>query len=157
MKSCCGLQHRSGAGELTVPSNSAYEEGAHLSSQDVAWITQSCMLKVKLKASKTIWVGVDVFIGRTHCPLAAVLAYMSVRGSSPGPLFKFSNGTPLTRDHFVISVKEALARAGLDNSCYSGHSFCSGAGQQPQQQSVASGMPQSWPWGSGRVQPTRCT
>ena len=36
MKSCCGLQHRSGAGELTVLSNSAYEEGAHLSPQDVA-------------------------------------------------------------------------------------------------------------------------
>ena len=46
------------------------------------------------------------------CPVAAVLAYMSVRGSSPGPPFKCSNGTPLTRDRFVIRIKEALARAG---------------------------------------------
>ena len=61
------------------------------------------------------------------CPVAAVLAYMSVRGSSPGPPFKCSNGTPLTRDRFVIRIKEALARAGVDNSCYSEHSFRSGA------------------------------
>lgn len=52
---------------------------------------------------------------------------MTVRGWGPGPFFQFANGKPLTRDHFVQKVREALAQAGMDYKLYSGHSFRSGA------------------------------
>ena len=74
--------------------------------------------------------GVNVFVGRTSCPLytvTAVLAYMTQRGSAAGPLFQFRDGRPLTRQRFVAEVKEALKLAGIDISKCSGHSFRSGA------------------------------
>ena len=119
-------------GELTVPSEGGYDEGSHLSFQDVSVddLRNPQMLQVRIKVSKTDPAGVDVFVGRTNgslCPVAAVLSYMIKRGSSPGPLFIFSDGKPLTRSRFVSEVKKALAKAGVDSSCYLGHSFRSEA------------------------------
>lgn len=132
------------AGELTVPSDNGFEEGAHLAFQDVSVdsLTNPGMLKVRLKASKTdpFRVGVDVFIGRTDsplCPVAAVLAFMAVRGPGPGPFFKFKNGSPLTRARFVARVREALREAKVDCSAYSGHSFRSGAATTAAQKGVS--------------------
>ena len=74
--------------------------------------------------------GMDIFVGRTGnelCPVAATLAYMVQRGPGPGPLFKFQDGKPLTRQRFVARAREALSSAGVDCSAYSGHSFRSGA------------------------------
>ena len=117
-----------------VPSQTAFEQGAHLSFEDVAvdsWETPR-LLRVKLKASKTdpFRAGVDVFIGATGnslCPVAAVLAYMSMRGPGPGPLFRFQHGSPLTRARLVSEVRSALTVAGVDCRACSGHSFRSGA------------------------------
>lgn len=122
------------SGELTVPSITGYDKGVHLSFGDVAVdsLDSPQVLQVKIKASKTdpFRVGVDIFIGRSECslcPVTAVLTYMAIRGSAPGPLFIFANGCPLTRSCFVARVKEALSMAGVDSTCYSGHSFRSGA------------------------------
>lgn len=52
---------------------------------------------------------------------------MIARKPGPGPLFIFQDGKPLTRPRFVTEVKEALTQAGVDSTCYSGHSFRSGA------------------------------
>ena len=122
------------SGELTIPSATSYDEGAHLSFNDVA---VDCMhnpriLRVYLKASKTdpFRVGVHIYVGRTGntlCPVIAVLHYMVARGRGSGPFFKFENGTPLTRMKFVDKVKEALSLAGVDCTAYSGHSFRIGA------------------------------
>ena len=131
------------SGELTVPSNTAYDEGAHLSFSDIAVdsLDNPQLLKVRVKSSKTdpFRVGIDIYIGRTDCdlcPVAAVLSYMASRGSGPGPLFVFSDGTPLTRTRFVEKVKGALDKAGVDNSCYSGHSFRSGAATTAAEQGI---------------------
>ena len=53
--------------------------------------------------------------------------YLSYRKSSPGPIFKFKDGRPLTRSKFVEAVKRALEIAWVDSSQYAGHSFRSGA------------------------------
>ncbi len=53
--------------------------------------------------------------------------YLLIRGSGPGPLFRFQDGKPLTRARLVDQVREALHRAGIDGALYSGHSFRSGA------------------------------
>ena len=39
----------------------------------------------------------------------------------------FQDRKPLTRSRFVVEVKKALDRSGVDSSRYSGHSFRSGA------------------------------
>ena len=85
-----------------------------------------------IKASKTdpFRKGVDIFLGRTSnslCLVAALLAYLVIRSKSLGPLFCMANGAYLTRDLFVREVRKALIAAGIDQSNYSGHSFCIGA------------------------------
>lgn len=122
------------AGEICVPSDSSYDEGAHLNFKDVSVdsMEKPSRLKIRIKASKTdpFRQGVDIFVGRTGnelCPVAAALAYMVQRGPGPGPLFQFQDGKPLTRQRFVARVREALTSAGVDCSAYSGHSFRSGA------------------------------
>lgn len=122
------------SGEVTVPSDSAFEASTHLTFEDVAVddLVSPTMLRVHLKSSKTdpFRAGVDIVVGKTGnalCPVEAVLGYLLIRGSGPGPLFRFQDGKPLTRARLVEQVREALHRAGIDGTPYSGHSFRSGA------------------------------
>ena len=39
----------------------------------------------------------------------------------------FGDGCPLTRQRFVVALKEVLQQVGIDYFKYSGHSFCIGA------------------------------
>ena len=64
-------------------------------------ITPTTTLRIRLKTSTTdqLGNGVNVYVGRTDsplCPVGAGLDYMTARGSEPGPLFRFSDGSPLT-------------------------------------------------------------
>ena len=122
------------SGEIVIPTAGSFDAGAHLTFNDVAVdsLYAPRLLRVRLKASKTdpFRAGVDVFIGRTDddlCPVAAMLAYMVKRGNGPGPFFVFRDGSSLTRPRLVTEVKQALTKAGVDSSRYSGHSFRSGA------------------------------
>ena len=126
-----------------MPSELGYDANAHLSFSDVAVdsLTNPQTLQVCLKASKMdpFRTGVNMFVGRTGCllcPVAAVLSCMTRRGAATGPLFQFSNGKPLTRQRFVMEVKEALERSGIDSSQYLGHSFRSGAATTAVQRGV---------------------
>ena len=51
------------------------------------------------------------------------MAYLAIHGGSKGLLFRFRSGQPLTREHFVTKVREALSASGVDHSKYVGHSF----------------------------------
>ena len=89
-------------------------------------------VKVHLRRSKTdqFGNGVDIVIGRTGdllCPVAAVCAFMALRGSSPGPFFMYPDGTPLTKARFVNIVRTALQELGLPQEQFAGHSFRIGA------------------------------
>ena len=71
-----------------------------------------------------------MYLGRTNvdvCPVAAVLAYMVIRGPAPGPFFRFEDGKYLTRGCFVAAVRAALKQSSIDDSKYSCHSFRIGA------------------------------
>ena len=102
---CCTYFHgflRSG--EATVPTLTAYDPSVHLSMADVSLDSASNqgMAILRIKASKTdeFRHGVNVFLRRTDndlCPVAALLAYIARRGTDPGPLFRFSDGSRLTR------------------------------------------------------------
>ena len=122
------------AGELTVPSPSAYKASHHLSWGDVAIDDPSDpkVLQVKIKHSKTdqLGKGIDVYIGRTGCnicPVAAVLSYMAVRGNKAGVFFQFARGQPLTKARFTHHIRMALQAVGLPYESFAGHSFRIGA------------------------------
>ena len=89
-------------------------------------------LEVHIKASKTdpFCHGVSIYLGRSQadlCPVSAVLAYMVLNDTTPGPFFFFADGRYLTRDRFDLSVRAALRMQGVDDSRYSDHSFRIGA------------------------------
>ena len=113
--------------ELTVPTEKAYNPSVHLSVGDVA-VDDACrpsLLRVTIKQSK-----INLFVGRTNstlCLVAAVLDFLCVRGKKPGPLFIWADGWPLTRSRFAEEIRDALSRAGVDQSRYCTYSFRIGA------------------------------
>jgi len=121
-------------GELTVPTDDGYDTLSHLSWGDVMVDnpTRPSRMEVRIKASKTdpFRQGVSIFIGRVAsdlCPVSAMLAYMVVRGKEAGPLFRFGDGKPLTRQRLVAAVKDVLDKTDVDPGQYSRHSFRIGA------------------------------
>ena len=120
------------AGEITVPTTSAFDAATHLSWGDVAIDVTGMALRVFLKRSKTDQYGrgTEVFLGATGndlCPVEAVRAYVANRGAAPGAFFCTEGGAPLTKARFVELVRSALTRAGVPVVGYSGHSFRIGA------------------------------
>ena len=80
------------ADEITTPSDRAFSPSDHLTFSDVAvdCVKGPTVLRIRLKRSKTdpFCRGIDVYIGRTNnklCPVAAMMAYLSVRGGGLEP------------------------------------------------------------------------
>ena len=122
------------AGEVCTPSGASYDLAWHLCVPDLALDSHAKQMKlfVTIKVSKTdpFRQGSTVTLGKTDrllCPISAILPYVAVRGSEAGPLFRFQDGSLLTRDIFVKGVRHLLMAAGIDPLPYSGHSFCIGA------------------------------
>ena len=91
------------SGEITIPSDSAFDEGAHLAFADVSadCLHDPKVIRVCLKVSKTdpFRVRIHIFVGRTSnrlCPVSALLSYMVKRGRDSGPFFRFQDGRPIT-------------------------------------------------------------
>ena len=98
------------AGEITVPTTSAFDAATHLSWGDVAIDVTGMALRVFLKRSKTDQYGrgTEVFLGATGndlCPVEAVRAYVANRGAAPGAFFCAEGGAPLTKARFVELVR----------------------------------------------------
>ena len=122
------------AGEITIPTAGSFVQEHHLAWGDVAADSEKrpSIIRVHLKKSKTdqIGKGVDVYLGRTGssiCPVEAVVAYVAVRGDSPGCFFRFEDQSPLTKSRFVARVRQALLELGLPYDNFAGHSFRIGA------------------------------
>ena len=117
------------AAELTVPSLASFSPLIHLTVLDIAVdapSSPSCMHD-KIKASKTdpFRKGFDIHIDIGHHPLCAVqamMAYLSQRGSSPGPLFCLQDGRPLSRGLLTQWLRQIMAAAGIAGN-FSSHSF----------------------------------
>ena len=121
-------------GELLVGSGTTFDPAQHLSGVDVAVNSRDkpTLLKVRLKMSKTdqLRKGVDIFIGRTGddiCPVAAVLAFIAVRGQRHDPLFMLRSGEPCAKEFFVGKLRLVLRQTGLNPEDYARHSFRIGA------------------------------
>ena len=122
------------AGEFTVPCELGFDPSSHLSWGDLAVDIpgQPSVMSIRLKASKTdpFRKGITLFIGKVSSdlfPVSAMLAYLLVQGRQDGPLFRFRDGKPLTRQRFVSAVRDALVKVGNQAQLYAGHSFQIGA------------------------------
>ena len=137
------------SGEFICPSSVAYDSSM-LSWGDIQVDSRDhpSYLRIVLRHSKTDLFGawVSYFVGATGdtlCPVVAVLSYLSVRPSGPGPLFVYQDGRPLSRVDLVAAVRQALAADGLDVSRFNGHSFWIGAATTAAQVGVPDSVIQS--------------
>ena len=87
------------SGEITIPSEAAYDKAVHLNMEDIVVdnVVNPSTVKVVMKASKTdqFRKGVDIYLGRTHnelCPVEVILAYIACRGKQSGFFFRFQDG-----------------------------------------------------------------
>ena len=53
--------------------------------------------------------------------------YLSLRGTSNGPLFQYSTGSPLTKLSLTSETRQLLSLSGFNPSDYAGHSYRIGA------------------------------
>ena len=63
------------------------------------------------------------FMGKPLCPVSAILNYVAVRGTQPGPFFLNSNKVALSKHQFVTCIRSILQLLGLPQFDYAGHSF----------------------------------
>lgn len=61
------------------------------------------------------------------CPVALLHRYLTLRGSSPGPLFILPGQNYLSRRYFTSMLHVALTYLGLNTALYKSHSFRIGA------------------------------
>ena len=131
---CCtgffGFMH---AGEFTCPSLQAFRSDM-LCPQDVSVDSHDSpsVVLIRLRWSKVdpFGAGVTIYLGKTGqsiCPVAALLSYVALRGQSPGPLFMFRDGSPLSKPKLLFHLRQALEQQGLDCAGITGHSFRIGA------------------------------
>ena len=119
--------------EFTVPNLVSFSPSIHLGLADVAidsMSSPSC-LRLRIKASKTdpFRKGCFLHIGRGEFPLCAIrslLAYLTLRGDTPGPLFLFRDRRPLSRALLTSWLCDILSSAGIQGN-FSSHSFRIGA------------------------------
>ena len=105
--------------EFTVPNLASFSPSIHLGLDDVAvdsMLSPSC-LQLRIKASKTdpFRKGIFLHIGRGEFPLCAIrslLAYLTLRGNAPGPLFLFRDRWPLTCALLTSWLRDILSSAG---------------------------------------------
>ena len=119
--------------EFTVPNLASYSPSIHLGVADIAVDASSLpsCLRIRIKASKTdpFRKGCFVHLGRGSFPLCAVqslLAYLTLRGDRPGPLFLFQDGRPLSRSLLTAWLRRILSSANIQGH-FSSHSFRIGA------------------------------
>ena len=122
------------SGEISIPSDKEYDPSTHLSFGDIAVDSHenTSTVAIKIKASKAdpYRHGIMIYLGATNtklCPVKAILAYIAVRGSKPGPLFMFANQQGLMRDKLVSHLRVTLTKAGITPDLYAVHSFRIGA------------------------------
>ena len=122
------------AAEFTVPSQTKFNPSLHLTINDVSLRLSDSgtrFMSVMIKASKTdkTCKGYLVHIGcsgKQVCAVCAMSSYLASKyhkfGDS-GPLYKFINGTVLTKPLFVTMTRTYLAMIGVNPAKYTGHSY----------------------------------
>ena len=120
-------------GEFTCSSWSSYDSSTlSLGNVSIDCHSQPTMVHLTLRRSKTdvFGAGVTIHLGKTGsilCPVSSLLAHLAICPATPGPLFLFRSGAPLSREILVRAVRSALSSTGIDASLFHSHSFRIGA------------------------------
>ena len=90
------------------------------------------MVQIHLKVSKCdqFGGGTNIILGATDdalCPVKAMVLFVTERGCALSPFFHKASGETATKSWFVGEVREILAKCGLNQSDFAGHSFRIGA------------------------------
>ena len=119
--------------EFTVPNLASSWPSIHLGLADVALdsLSSPSCLQLRIKVSKTdsFRKGCFLHIGKGKFPLCTIhslLAYLTLRGDAPGPLFLFRNRQRLTHALLTPWFRDILSSAGIQGT-FSSHSFRIGA------------------------------
>ena len=130
--------------EFTVPSQSDFCPATHLTLQDLVIDsrTNPTTIQVTIKQSKTdpFRQGCKLCLGKTGadiCPISAILPYLAIRGSGPGPLLILANGNHLTRQLFAARLSTVLEQAGINSKGYNTHSFRIGTATTAKEKGIA--------------------
>lgn len=128
---CLGFFGFLRTGEFTV--NTSFNSDIHMTVADVQADLDAnpTFFKVHIKCSKTdpFRKDCDIYVGRgvaSICPFVAISNYLEARGSESGPLFLYSDGSPLSRQKLTSTLQSILHSAGFTGA-YSGYSFRRGA------------------------------
>lgn len=71
-------------------------------------------------------VKISIYRAKPVCPIYLMLAYASLRGTSPGPLFCWPDLSPISRNSFTKALGNSLSFCDLDVSHYKSHRFRNG-------------------------------
>lgn len=71
-------------------------------------------------------VKISIYRAKPVCPIYFLLAYASLRGTSPGPLFCWPDLSPISRNSFTKALGNSLSFCDLDVSHYKSHRFRNG-------------------------------
>ena len=115
--------------EFTV--SGEFDPVHHLCRQDLSLAADfsTCYLQIKTSKTDPFRRGCRIVLGATGdavCPVLAILLYLSRRTQTVGPLFKFANGRPATRNWFCHRLKEAICAIGFQGD-FTSHSLRIGA------------------------------
>ncbi len=110
-----------------------FQEGVHLSIQNIridkAPIPDTVYLNLPRSKTDQFGKGCCIIFARSDCelcPVAALMGYLHVRGSSPGPLFRSLDSSPLSKSKLYSRLRSVLMAAGWQGH-YTLHSFRVGA------------------------------
>ena len=120
------------ASEYTA-SQETLAKGSVLSLQDVSIdkhdIPGCIFLNLRFSKTDQVGKGCTVVLARCDsfiCPVAALLRYIWIRGSDPGPLFLCGDKSPLTRDKLNSRLQKVFKSCNIETK-FTLHSFRVGA------------------------------
>ncbi|CAG2232425.1 unnamed protein product [Mytilus edulis] len=123
-------------GEFTVTNVDKFDPLTSLCISDIILKTDYAILRLKESKTDPFRKGIDIKlfkIDNSICPFLALKRFLSIRHSEFGigfpsdPLFITVNREALTRQFFLVKLKNILELCGYDPNLYNGHSFRSGA------------------------------
>ena len=116
--------------EFTTASPDFFNHSTDLLLSDVALYsrTSPTMVQITLKQCKNdrFQVGNQVCLDKTShaiCPVKALVQYLTIRGSTPGPLFLLPNKQALTRIYFSKVLDKAFGDLHMSPHQFNTHSF----------------------------------
>ena len=110
-------------GEITQDSN----KQVPLTIDQIQFTSSSVLLSIrKFKHNlslKPVQLVLPAQKDKSICPVNQLKKYLKLRGNSPGPLFRYIDGVPISRKFFTVNLKSALQFCDLNTDLYKSHSF----------------------------------